>query len=242
VLEALEGLGDAMAGQIDGFAAFKFAGEGAYDALHRLSASLVTVNDVFRDLGFSLYNVSLAGADGASQFAMLFGSLENFSSATASYYDQFYTDQEKLTNATARLSESLAALGVDVLPATNSAFRDLVDTAMLAGDSDLAASLIQLAPAFDTVTDATDALAASLNDLSEDAFSNAFDYRRSVGRASNGITHEQQKGLAASDNSNAVSRDEFANMQAVLERIADEVMRGADAGEATAIISARAVS
>jgi hypothetical protein len=154
ITDALAGLGDAMSGRIDGLAEFTYAGEGAYDALTRLSTALVTVNDVFRDLGFNTYNVSLAGADAASYFADLFGSLENFGTATAAYYDQFYTDEEKLANATARLTEALADIGVDFVPETNAAFREMVDTAMLGGDTDLAASLIQLAPVFDSVTDA----------------------------------------------------------------------------------------
>ena len=158
ITDALAGLGDAMSGQIDGLAGFTLAGEGAYAALSRLSTALVTVNDVFRDLGFNAYNVSLAGADAASYFADLFGSLENFGTATSAYYDQFYTDEEKLANATARLTESLAGLGVTFVPDTNAAFREMVETAMLGGDTDLAASLIQLAPAFDSVTDAANAL------------------------------------------------------------------------------------
>jgi hypothetical protein len=158
ITDALTGLGDAMAEQVAGLDAFMLSGEGAYDALTRLSTSLVTVNDVFRDLGFSAYNVSLAGADAASYFADLFGSLENFSTASAAYYDQFYTDEEKLANASARLTEALGDLGVNFVPDTNSAFREMVETAMLGGDTDLAASLIQLAPAFDSVTDAANAL------------------------------------------------------------------------------------
>ncbi|SFR40468.1 hypothetical protein SAMN04488005_1504 [Yoonia tamlensis] len=158
IADALEGLGDRMAAQIDGLDEFTMMGEGAYTALTRLSTALVTVNDVFRDLGFNAYNVSLAGADAAAYFADLFGSLENFGTATTAYYDQFYTDEEKLANATARLTESLAGLGVDFVPNTNAAFREMVETAMQGGDTDLAASLIQLAPVFDSVTDAALAL------------------------------------------------------------------------------------
>jgi hypothetical protein len=131
--------------------------EGAYDELMRLSSSLVTVNDVFRDLGFSAYDISIAGAQAAAGFSDLFGSLENFSTATAAYYDQFYTDEEKLANASARLTEALGDLGVNFVPDTNAAFREMVETAMLGGDEDLAASLIQLAPVFDSVTDAANA-------------------------------------------------------------------------------------
>ncbi|MDO6589453.1 hypothetical protein DS901_06670 [Loktanella sp. D2R18] len=132
--------------------------DGAYDELMRLSSSLVTVNDVFRDLGFSAYDISIAGAQAATEFSDLFESLENFTTASAAYYDQFYTDEEKLANASARLTEALADLGVNFVPDTNAAFREMVETAMQGGDLDLAASLIQLAPVFDSVTDAANAL------------------------------------------------------------------------------------
>lgn len=189
IANAFEKLGSKMADMVPGLDAYALASETSLDALNRLSTALLTVNDVFRDLGFSLYNTSLAGADGAEQFANLFGSLEQFTSATAAYYDQFYSDEEKLANATGRLSEVLADLGINVMPATNEAFRALVDTAMLAGDSDLAAELIQLAPAFDSVTDSAAALRAELLNVNEDAFATGIDYQRALSRAANGIEY-----------------------------------------------------
>jgi hypothetical protein len=190
VLEALQGLGDAMAEEIFGLDEFMAAGEGAYDALTRLSTALGTVNDAFRDLGFSAFNVSLAGADAADEFANLFGSLDDFTSASAAYYDAFYSDNEKLANATARLTESLTGLGINFVPETHAAFRDLVDTAMLGGDSDLAAQLIMLAPAFDSVTEAANTLSGALNSaVDEDAFATGVDYRRGMARANSGIDY-----------------------------------------------------
>ena len=226
VLDALQGLGDAMADNILGLSDFALAGEASYATLTRLSASLATVNDAFRDLGFAAFNVSLAGADAAAQFAGLFGSLDNFTASTAAYYDQFYTNDEKLANATARLGENLAALGVDFIPATNKAFRDLVDTAMIGGDSDLAANLIMLAPAFDAVTDAantlSDALMAAVN---EDAFATGVDFRRGLSRASNGIEYTPQQSQAELM---AELRSQNALMQSTLEIIANSSTQTAE--------------
>ena len=226
VLDALQGLGDAMADNILGLSDFALAGEASYATLTRLSASLATVNDAFRDLGFAAFNVSLAGADAAAQFAGLFGSLDKFTASTAAYYDQFYTNDEKLANATARLGENLAALGVDFIPATNKAFRDLVDTAMIGGDSDLAANLIMLAPAFDAVTDAantlSDALMAAVN---EDAFATGVDFRRGLSRASNGIEYTPQQSQAELM---AELRSQNALMQSTLEIIANSSTQTAE--------------
>ena len=226
VLDALQGLGDAMADNIVGLSDFALSGEASYATLMRLSTSLATVNDAFRDLGFAAYNVSLAGADGAASFAGLFGSLDNFTASSAAYYDQFYTNDEKLTNATARLGENLAALGIDFIPATNKAFRDLVDTAMLGGDSDLAANLIMLAPAFDAVTDAantlSDALLAAVN---EDAFATGVDFRRGLSRASNGIDYTPKQSQAELM---AELRSQNAVMQSTLEIIANSSTQTAE--------------
>jgi TP901 family phage tail tape measure protein len=170
---------------------------GAYEELLRLSTALVTVNDVFRDLGFAAFNVSIAGAEAAIQFSDLFGSLEQFATSSALYYDQFFSNEEKLANATVRLTESLAGLGVNFVPDTNKAFRELVETAMLGGDSDLAANLIMLAPAFDAVTDAAGMLAAALMvPVNENAFATGVDFRRGLARASNAIDYTPQQSQA----------------------------------------------
>jgi len=195
VNNALSGFADKFASTISGLRKFSLEGEGASDTLVRLATGLQNVNAVFETLGFNTYNVSLAGAGAASQFAQLFGSLQNFTASTGAYYDQFFTNDEKMANATARLTQSLASLGIDFVPQTKSAFRDLVDTAMLGGDSDLAAQLIMLAPAFSAVTDATNRLADAMN-TNENAFATGVDFRRGLSRAANNIAYSPEKSQA----------------------------------------------
>jgi len=195
VNNALSGFADSFASTISGLGEFRLEGEGANDTLMRLATGLQNINAVFETLGFNAYNVSLAGAGAASQFAQLFGSLQNFTASTGAYYDQFFTNDEKMANATARLTQSLAALGIDFVPQTKSAFRDLVDTAMLGGDSDLAAQLIMLAPAFSAVADATNRLADAMN-ANENAFATGVDFRRGLSRAANNIAYSPEKSQA----------------------------------------------
>jgi hypothetical protein len=202
VTDALKGFSDQFANMVRGLSQFAIAGEGASDTLSRLSASLLTVNDVFRDLGFSAYNVSLAGAGAASQFAQLFGSMQNFAAFTDAYYQQFFTNDEKIANATARLAQSLASLGIDFVPQTKAEFRGLVETAMLGGDSDLAAQLIMLAPAFSEVANAASQLAPAFGELldamstNENAFATGVDFRRGLSRAANNIAYSPEKSQA----------------------------------------------
>jgi len=148
-------------------------------------------------LQFAAFDVSIAGADAASSFIDLFGTIDNFVASTAAYYDAFYTQDEKRADATARLSASLEALGIDFIPKDRAGFRDLVDTAQLAGDSDLSASLIMLSPAFAGLTASVDQLSETIrNQVEERNFATGVDFRRGLSRASNGIEYTPQNSSA----------------------------------------------
>jgi hypothetical protein len=173
------------------FEALKKAGEGSYETLERLVSRLTSVNASFDMLGFSLYDLSLAGAGAASSFVDLFGTLDDFNSITGSYYENFYSDAERIAKATQLVTDSLLDLGIDGLPATRRAFRELVEETEALGDDELLASLLKLSPAFAEITAATDALAASANALiTEDAFATGFDYARSLAQAQNNIAYQ----------------------------------------------------
>ena len=192
LVTAMGGLGNAFAGMIPELTALEINGEGASATLQRLSTSLLTVNDVFKDLGFALMDTSLLGGSAAASFAGLFGTLDDFRTSTASYYDKFYSGEEKLTNATKRLTASLSDLGINFVPDTNKAYRDLVETAMLGGDQDLAAELIKLSPAFDSVVVAANQAAdtlASIRDpyrLDSSGYASSFDAKIAYEAANQG--------------------------------------------------------
>jgi len=233
VMDAFVGLGDAFAGMIPGLQALQKDGEGAMAAISRLAQSLSVVNDVFQSLGFSAYDVSLAGAAAADTFASLFGSLDNFAASTAAYYDAFYSGEEKRADATSRLAASLAALGVSAIPQDRAAFRDLVDSAQIAGNSDLAAGLIMLSPAFAGLTDAVEVLAAAIITVNEDRFATGVDFMRGTARASNGIEYTPRE-------SDAQLRAELRSLNLFMERLvssseitAGNTGRGADAADDT---------
>ncbi|MCF7725783.1 hypothetical protein [Sulfitobacter sp. M22] len=155
-------LGSSTSQVNEAFEALKRAGEGSYDALSRIVVSLQTVNPAMRALGLNLYEMSLAGGDLASTFADRFGGLQGFGEFMGSYYDDFYTAQERARHSTKLMVEQLSDLGINALPASRAAFRALVDEADSLGDSELVASLIKLSPAFAEITAASDALSASL--------------------------------------------------------------------------------
>jgi hypothetical protein len=195
--DALNDLGDDFAGMIPGLRALQKDGEGTNDALTRLAASLAVVNEAFGSLGFVAYDASLAGAAAASSFAELFGTIDNFVTSTASYYDAFYTADEKRDAATARLSASLDALGIGAIPDDRAAFRDLVDQAQAAGNDGLTAALIMLSPSFADLTASVDQLSEVMrNQVQERNFATGVDLRRGLARASNGIEYTPKESSA----------------------------------------------
>lgn len=156
-------------------------GEKAIETLTRLATSLGTVNDIFRNLGATLYESSLAGADGASKLVDAFGGIENLQSGFSAYYESYYSDAEKIANTTRTLSDAFADLGVQ-MPKTKPELRALVDEyiAQGAAGADTVAALIGLAPAFAGITDSASSMqsafsisAEGLKTILDEAIANA---------------------------------------------------------------------
>lgn len=140
-------------------------GETAGQALARLATSLTTVNAVFDTLNQTLYGTSLVGADAASKLLDAFGGAENFSKLTTDYYQNFYTEQERIATTTRQLTTIFEKMGL-TLPTTRDEFRQLVEAQNLYTDEGRAtyAALLNLAPAFATITSAVEEFTNSLID------------------------------------------------------------------------------
>ena len=126
---------------------FQRAGEEAGATLTRLGLSLKTVNQVFDTLNITLMETSLQSADASSKLIDMFGSVDAFLKSTDYYYQNFYTEQERATKTTEQLTKVFSQLGL-TLPATNAAFRSMVEAARAAGNDGLFSTLIKLAPTF----------------------------------------------------------------------------------------------
>jgi hypothetical protein len=186
IQDALLGMADAMAGMVGGLEEFALEGEGLATTLSRLAQSLIAVNTTMETLGLSVYDMSLAGGGAAAAFIALFGSMERFNEVSQSYYQNFFTDAERVARATEVLSAAMLDLGVDAFPSTLAAFRALVEEADAVGDSGLVASLLQLSPAFAEIRAGSDALGESLRALvNEDMFATGQDFARGLSRSTN---------------------------------------------------------
>lgn len=160
-----------------GTTVFTRQGESAVQTLARLSGSVTAVNSVLSALGQSAFDTSLAGAELASKLADAFGGLSNFSQATGSFFDNFFTDREKLDSTIRQVGAAFAALNLPMPElnrnaaglvingqAARSAFRDLVEAQDKTTDSGRRnyAALLQVAGAFAQITPVAEAAASAV--------------------------------------------------------------------------------
>lgn len=151
-------------------------GESASQTLTRLTTHLTTANEVFGRLGYGLFTTNVEGAKAADSLVKAFGSVGQFVSATGSYYQNFYSDAEKFSTGQRLIADQFRELGI-VVPGSTKSFRTLVDSAIAAGDSGLAAKLLNLAPAFYEVANAVESV---FNSISKTTASSVRDIQMSV--------------------------------------------------------------
>lgn len=151
---------------------YSVGNETALETLTRLSSALTTTNAAFDLLGFKLFDVSLAGADAAQALADAFGGLESMQTILAYYYENFFSDNERLAVSTRQMTKAFADLGYE-LPASKKAFRELVDTVKASGNNAQLAAILNLSKGFNeldkamaSISDSTGALSEALKDAS----------------------------------------------------------------------------
>ncbi|MCZ0963893.1 hypothetical protein [Paracoccus benzoatiresistens] len=163
VQEAIAGLGDDFAGMVPGLDRLRKDGEGASDALLRLSQSLVGVNGIMDTLGHEFRAAGLSGADAASKIAEAFGGLDAMASATQRFYEAMYSEEERLATTTRQTRKALADLGL-AMPATRNEYRAMVAALDLTTKKgrETYAALIGMADAFDLILPQIGSLTAEL--------------------------------------------------------------------------------
>lgn len=175
VAEFLTGYGDAVAKAI--------AGVGVEQA-----QLLASVQGVLAPLGkeFSLFAGRLSGVAGqidlgrfakaADHLAGIAGGVEALAAKTASFFDKFYSEEQKLSVMRDQVSSVFSGLGRGV-PKTHEAFRDLVLSQDLLTKSGRKTynALLDIAPVFDQVASASDAARAALSAMRSDRDGLLFD-------------------------------------------------------------------
>ncbi len=231
--------GEEIANQLlGGITAGMDEGETLAGAFGRIAGALGQVNPLFEDLGLKLYEISTIGGDAASDLITLYGGLESLQGKFASYYENYYTAEEKRANVVKSITEALSAAGADinesdVANATREQFRAAYESivATSGAASPLAVAMLRVESAFASITptleeaaDAADAAseaqrkaAEAQREAAEVALLNARDaYDQSVfGRVSASDSLDGIKGAATSNYLSALD-----NVASAQERIA----------------------
>lgn len=102
----------------------------------------------------------------AKNLAGRFGGIEGLAQATGAYFDGFFTDQEKVDYMRRQVGATFKELGRAV-PKTDEEFRRLVQTQNLLTQSGRRtfSALLEIAPVFDTLTDALEEQANRVSDV-----------------------------------------------------------------------------
>lgn len=121
-------------------------GEGLFETLMRVANEQAVFEDAIKNMGISLGNLSsIMRIDVAQSVIQLMGGLEEFSEKTGEYFENFYTEQERMEILGKSLGDAFGALNLAV-PKNEQEFRKLISTLDLTTDADqkLFASLMEL--------------------------------------------------------------------------------------------------
>lgn len=150
-----------MAMTVEGLQDYAFFGEGAFDALVRLSTSLQGVNEMMELTGHTLVNSTLQGADAAYRLADAFGGLDKMTDAVDEYFQGMFTEAERnsltLAQSTRETGAAFNEMGITA-PRTRQEFRSLVNSLDLTTDAGagLYVALMNIAPAFAEMLELTE--------------------------------------------------------------------------------------
>lgn len=200
--EEFNKMAEAMGGVVLVSTEYTREGETQLQALTRLSTSLVGVNAMLDTLGIKMYETSLAGADMASSLVDLFGDLETMQAAVTSYYDAYYSEEEKKATLTRQLTAQFKEQNLE-LPKSREEYRKLVESLDLTTEEGrkMYAFLITLSPTFAMIADSTEDLVAKAKALAEEIQSKQFDLDnellRAQGNEQEAVNRERAKELEA---------------------------------------------
>jgi len=149
ITKAFESIANAMSKDLlGGLISLAKVGESSSQTLMRLSTTIGSVNNIFKVLGYKLFDINEAGIKSADALVTLYGGLDKFQSLTQSYYDNFYKESEKTEKALKVVKEAIKSLGITDEVKTREDFRAQVDKAQKAGNDALVKSLLELSNAF----------------------------------------------------------------------------------------------
>src|SRR6185295_10077952 len=141
------------------------ASAGDVDRVLGLAQSLQMVEKVLEPLNVNLGETGMAAAEAAQQLIDAAGGADQFASQVAAYNATFLSAGEQLDTAFAAVKDSFASISV-TMPTSLRGFRDLVESLDLTTDAGRStfSALMQVAPAFASVTNAVQSMISDIYD------------------------------------------------------------------------------
>lgn len=164
-------VGDQLAAAgVPGLEELASVGEGAFETLTRLAREYQVVDVALMSIGMSFKTVGLESIAARDGLVQMLGGVDEFSSKTSFFAQNFLTEAERLSPIQAAVTKELERLGVSA-GLTRDQYKSLVlaqDVSTSSGAS-MYAALLQLAPAFDKVATAAEETAAETVRIAQEA-------------------------------------------------------------------------
>lgn len=138
-------------------------GEGLFETLTRVAAEMATFNYYTDALGVSFTATGLSAIAIQQNIAELSGGMDKLSENLASYYENFYSEEERAAKQMELLTAEMKNLGYDIVPTSREGFRNLVtaiDLTTEAGQKQFA-GLMALNEVFADLVPETESLVAA---------------------------------------------------------------------------------
>lgn len=170
-------------------------GQEAFDKLQALLQEIAQVEAAFTSLGQTMSMFSGISDEMKTTLLSTFGGIQGVSEAASSYYQNFYSEEERFRKAGESVNTALRAIGVqlDVFggEAAKIQYRNLVEKAFADGNQELAAQLLQLSAAFAEVADAADQASAAVKDAAKKLVDNAWaNFEAAVNRVTDSLKEQ----------------------------------------------------
>lgn len=143
------------------------------DTFSRISGEAAVVSSAFKELGLTMYTSGVANELLATSVALTtaFGGLEGLNAALTSYYDNYYTAEEKRARTLKQLGDALRQGGLEITDSRlgemsraefRSLYESIVETSGAAAPAAIA--MLQMQGAFAQLTDAASTSAQKMAD------------------------------------------------------------------------------
>ena len=161
-------------------AAVQQKGEQLTDTAKRMRSEFILTTELIDLTGQSFGALGLASTVVRDNLIQLLGGMDKAAAPLQAYYQSFYTDAERNASGWRLLNHALSNLGLTTLPATLDQYRALTEAQDLSTNAGqgMFSALVQLAPAFASLTNAAEQLGQGIVALTEDYFATLTDYIR----------------------------------------------------------------